>query len=280
MQSALLCAPGSWQPLAVAASSSSEGWGALPTSAASSANSPLPESVSPLWLRGEGGDGFSKPLDSFEWGCFSRVICGSAAFEEDCSGWGLDTGSRRQAEPELLSHRVERRGRQMGLPKAPVRSARSKTFGRPCLACWWPTQHSATAFPLGLGMGALEDALGSCAWQGPILTEERRLAKAQGTSNPFGPDLQTVSLGWEGRIHRCIGCGGQRVGRSQECYNWNSLPSAYVFILESLKELWICWVGIRLRWRAQEQSSSLWQAIYYGWLAGLKSECDSSLCLL
>lgn len=156
----------------------------------------------------------------------------------------------------------------------------SETFGRPCLACWWPTQHNATAVPLGLGMGALEDAIGSCAWQGPILTDERRLPKAQGTSDPFGPDLQTVSLGWEGLTHRCIGCGGQRVGRSQECYNWNSLPRAYVFILESLKELWICWVRIRLRWRAQEQSSSLWQAIYYGWLAGLKSECDSSLCLL
>lgn len=120
------------------------------------------------------------------------------------AGYGKQTSGWAGAHQPL----DVKKGKAEGLPKAPVRSASSKTFGHPCLACWWPTQHNATAVPLGLGMGALEDAIGSCAWQGPILTEERRLPKAQGTSDPFGPDLQTVSLGWEGRIHGCIGCGG------------------------------------------------------------------------
>lgn len=129
-----------------------------------------------------------------------------------------------------------------------------------------------------------DGSMGECQRQ-LWMTHPLRRKEASRITRTLGPfwtwpaDRVLGRRGWWW-ICCCIGCRWQHVGHAQYHYNWNSLSSAWVFILESLKELWICRVRIWLRWRAQEQSSSVWQAIYYGWLARLKSECDLSLCLL
>lgn len=187
--------------------------------------------------------------------------------EKQVSSW--------EGDPQPLG--VEK-GKTDGLPKTPVRSVCSKTIDCPRHMRWWPLQHPP---PHCNSFGPGDGSIGGCYRQLWMTgTHPHRRKEASKSTRNLQPSWTWPADRVPGVGGGCIGRVGQHVGGSQGCYNWNSLSSTRVFILESLKELWICQMRIRLRWRAQEQSSSLWQAIYYGWLAGLKSECNSSLCLL
>lgn len=91
---------------------------------------------------------------------------------------------------------------------------------------------------MGLGTGMLEDASGIHRQQGPVplpmLTDEKELPKAQGPSDPFGPDQQSHIPGVRPESSSVPGMGASDASRKVIA----EVPyQAHVFILESLKEL-------------------------------------------
>lgn len=124
-------------------------------------------------------------------------------------------------------------GKINGLPKATVSSVCSKAFGCSCHRHWRSTQFNPSVIPLG--MGALEDARGSCASQRPICTGVR-LPAAQETSGPSGADLQSVSLGqWGTSLPLFWGGGGmldaprsvitETLYQAPTCWSWRTWKS-------------------------------------------------------
>lgn len=141
--------------------------------------------------------------------------------------------------PKPLGTEKEKRER---LPKMSVRWPCRKTFGCPCHMHWWPTCYTPpTPVSSGLGMGAWENVRDRCEWEGPVPSEERRLPKSQGPSDPFGPDLQTVSLGEGGGDEFAVALG---VGGSV-------LDTPSIIIIEILYQVPGC-----LSWRAWKSYES------------------------
>lgn len=125
-----------------------------------------------------------------------HVVCGSSASAVDCSCWSWNPESRCQAEQDLLSHWAQRKGREREIAKNVGKVTMPQNL-------WLSLSHALVANMLHsptpvssvLGMGAWENVRDSCEREGLIHSEERRLPKSQGPSDPFRPDLQTVSWG-------------------------------------------------------------------------------------
>lgn len=246
-------------------------WDALLTPAASSDKSCLSDkSTVALGWRGRW---LFQTLDSFCWDGFPTPFVAAQYLKRvfQAGIWPWEVRVKVSRSSLVRRHRG---GEDKWAAKSPGEFSVQQGPWCSCHRHWWPTQYIPSV--VLLGMGALEDALGSCGSQRPLCTDFQKHKNFWffwSWPADHGPGVvggkSPIVLGRE-----------QHGGGSKEHYKWHSLSSTCMFILENLKELWICWVCIRLGWRTQEQWSLLWQAIYYGWLASLESECDYSFCLL